>query len=127
MRAKVLTVERLERRELLAALWSSSVGEPAQAQECTQVQECVGECVDPVQEQTQTQDGTGPGPVQESVQTQTQIQEGCGGDCNSDCPSNDAAIESLVADDAEPLRERAGIPTQPDTGMCDRDRDGTSW
>jgi hypothetical protein len=86
MRFTALMVEPLERRELMAALWSGSVGEPVQAQECVQVQACVAECPGPVQEQLQTQtqtqqqDGTGPGPVQEPVQTQTQLhqQDGSG-------------------------------------------------
>ena len=84
MRGKMLWVETLERRDLLAALWSGSVGEPVQTQERVQVQECVECCQDPVQAQAQTQTqqqdsgGEGPvqNPVQEQAQTQTQQQDG---------------------------------------------------
>ena len=186
MRGKMLRVEPLERRDLLAALWSGSNAEPVQAHECVQVQECGVECPGPVQEQTQTQeqtqlqqqggagpgpveeplqeqtqnqvqqqDGTGPGPVEEPLQEQTQNQvqqrdgtgpgpvqdqtqertrlqqHGSAGDQdrdrNQDCTVNDAAIESLVADDTDPPRERTGVETQPETGICQRDRDRTSW
>lgn len=176
MRVKALMVEPLERRELMAALWSGSVGEPVQARECVQVQACVVECPGPVQEQLQTQlqqqDGSGAGPVQEPVktqaQTQLQQQDGTGegpiqdqlqtqeqtqlklqdgsaagpvreqtqtqtqlklqdGDCNCDCSVNDAAIESLVADGTDPLRQRSGDTAHPENGIFIRDRDGQSW
>ncbi len=154
MRGKMLWVETLERRDLLAALWSGSVGEPVQTQERVQVQECVECCQDPVQAQAQTQTqqqdsgGEGPvqNPVQEQAQTQTQQQDGDSAgpvqdpvqdkaqaqtqtqqqDGNCDGAVTDAAIESLVADDADPLRQRSGEPAQDD-GNFVQQRDGTSW
>ncbi len=79
------------------------------------------------QTQTQQQDGDSAGPVQDPVQdkaqaqTQTQQQDG-----NCDGAVTDAAIESLVADDADPLRQRSGEPAQDD-GNFVQQRDGTSW
>jgi len=140
MRRKMLWVEPLERRDLLAALGSGSVAEPVQAQECMQVQECGVECPGPVQEQMQTQqqpqlqqqDGPGPGPMQDQTQERTQVQQQGStgdqdGDCNQPCAVNDAAIESLVADDADPLRQRSGDTAHPENGNFIRQRDGTSW
>jgi hypothetical protein len=139
MRSRILRLEPLERRELLAGLWDSSPGEgqPVQAQEGEQVQACVGEGAGPVQEgeqtQTQTQQqGSDPAQVQQGEQTQEQTQSRTGdqeGDADPDGSVTDAAIESFVADNEDPprTREANAFENQDPSGHLQRPRDRDGW
>lgn len=119
MERKVLRVESLERRELMAGVCSGAVAVPVMTQECAQVQACDGDCVGPIQEQLQTQLQT-QDRTQLQTQLQTQDQTQLQTQLQTRAQLNDAAIESLTADSTDPLRLRSGADSG--SGDCDRDR-----
>jgi hypothetical protein len=106
--------------------------EQSQLQTQTQTQEQT-QLQTQTQEQTQNQLQTQAQEIlqtqtQEKLQTEEQVRSGEQvGDCNRNCDANDAAIEILAADDADPLRQRSGDTAHPENGRFIRDRDGVSW
>ncbi|NLS94067.1 MAG: hypothetical protein GXX96_18055 [Planctomycetaceae bacterium] len=115
---------------------------PIQTQEQTQtqlkLQEGAGEGEVQTQLQTQAQQQVQTqlqSQLQTQLQTQTQLQNQAQTQTQSQTqtqtqqqgPLTDAAIESLAADDTDPLRQRSGDTAHPENGMFVRDRDGVSW